>query len=78
MSVEQRLLNLKDKIETAKSDKARAEGALAQLQARLAEEFNVNDVDAAEDLLEKLRAETAELEKKIEASVIEMEAKYGL
>lgn len=78
MSIEQRLLNLKEKIETAKSEKSRAEGALAQLMARLKEEFSVNTEEEGEALLQKLQEQAKDLAEKVDAQVDKMEDTYGL
>ena len=78
MSIEQDLLRMKQKIDKAKTEKAQAEGALSQLHSRLETEFGIKDPAKAEARLDELEAEAAELEKKIQAQMKELEEKYGL
>ena len=69
MTIEQDLLALKRKIDQAKSDQARAEGALEETMARLKEEFGfiaLEEVDAELARLdEEIQRAEADLEKQV-------------
>jgi 50S ribosomal subunit-associated GTPase HflX len=74
---EKTLLQLKNKVDRAKEEKSRAEGALQQLRARLKEEFSVSTEEEAEDLLQQMRDELATVNKELEKVVADMEERYG-
>lgn len=59
---EAKFKKLKAEVEDARANAARAQGALAQLQAQLKSEFKVDSVKAARKLLEDLKLDKADAE----------------
>lgn len=75
---EKTLLQLKKKVENARDEKSRAEGALQQLQARLKDEFGVKNEEEAEKLLDKMKGELEKVRKDLDKVVTELEDTYGI
>ena len=73
----QRLLTLKQKIQEATTEKAKAEGRVQELEAQLKKQFGVDTPEAGEELLTKLDAEVKNLETRLQTGVAEMEKKYA-
>ena len=71
-----RLLELKDEIERATLDKAKAEGALKQNLQRLKEDFGCTTLEEAQKKLAKMIKEKEQLEEDIEEAVEELESNY--
>jgi len=71
------LTAMKAKIETAKTEKARLEGQLADRMARL-KALGFDSVEAAEARLVELADHIAELDGRVQRGVEELQGKYGL
>lgn len=71
------LLALKNKISKGKEELASLKGEKKYLLTQLKEEFDCVNLQQAEKLLLRERAELAELEKEIERKLEELEEKYG-
>ena len=78
MSIEQDLLALKRKIDQAKSDQARAEGALEETQARLKEEFGFTSLEQVDAELARLDDEIQRAEADLQQQVRELKEAYGV
>lgn len=76
METSQQLIQLKDRITQANTEKARHEGQLQTLQDRLKDEFNCLSMEDAQKLLENLEYEIQEKEQKLSDGVNELETKY--
>ena len=68
---------LKKRADKAKSDAAKAEGALEELTKKLKEEFQVETLEDAEILLVKLQVEEKELEGKYKTELLAFETQWG-
>ena len=78
MTIEQELLDIKKKIDSAKTEKAQIEGALAQLMERLKSEFQLTSIEKAEKALEKLKKEAANLQQDIDAGMAALREEYKI
>lgn len=67
------LATIKEKIETAKQKKSKAEGALERIESTLKTEYGVNSFEEAEELLTKLDKEATAAEER--AADLETELK---
>lgn len=74
-SIENRLLDLKSKIDRAKTSKATLEGERKQLLAQLKEKFGVKTLGEAKKKLAKLQEEHPKLEERVENMVVALEEK---
>ncbi len=74
-SIEQ-LENLKEKIETAKTAKATAEGRLEGLLKRLSDEFNIKDEEGAKKEIEKIDKRLTGLRDRIKDKTEEINNMY--
>ena len=77
-SVEQRLLDMKEDIDRAKTKKAQLEGAQTQLRKQMDAEFGCETVKAAEKKVDEFKATTEMLKDKIDTRVTKLSKKYGL
>ena len=68
---------LKKRAEQAKSDADRAEGVLSEQKKKLKAEFNVDTIEAAQELLEKLTVEEKEAEEKYDEELAAFQEKWG-
>ena len=75
MSTE-RLLELKKELETAKTEKAEAEGALKQNLQRLKDEFACKNIESAKLKLNDLKIQKEQLVDKIESAMQKLEETY--
>jgi hypothetical protein len=75
-TIEQRLLDLKKEIESAKIEKAQSEGALNQNMSRLKEEFKCRSIEQAQKQLEKLKEQKEVLQGKIESAMKKLEEDF--
>lgn len=78
MSIEQDLLSLKRKIEQAKSDQARAEGALEETQKRLKTEFGFATLAEVDAELVRLDEEIQRAEADLAEQVRVMKETYNV
>ena len=78
MTIEQELLDIKKKIDSAKTEKAQIEGALAQLMERLKSEFKLTSIEKAEKALEELKKEAANLQQDIDAGMAALREEYKI
>jgi len=76
MSIEQDLIDLRSKIDRAKSRKAEIEGALKQLLKDLKDKFACIDIKAARRKLEQLQKKKEKLQEELEAGVAELEENF--
>lgn len=77
MDTSQQLLNLKDRITQAKTDKARQEGKLQTLQERLKSEYNCLSMEDAQKLFETLEYEIQENEQELSKGIDVLETNYN-
>jgi predicted secreted Zn-dependent protease len=71
------LTNIKRRVETAKTESARAAGALEQTLQRLKKEHGCNSLEEAEKKLEKLTAQTQAAEAEFDKALKLFEEEYG-
>lgn len=76
--LKEQLLDLKGEIEELSNKKARLEGVLSDTQKRLKDEFNCEDFDAAEQLLEKMKYETEQIEQSIQNQLTELQDEFDI
>lgn len=69
----EKLLKLKEKVESAKSSLAKAKGRKEELMRRLSDEHDVETVEEAKKLLRKLRKDADKMEEELEERVAEIE-----
>lgn len=67
------LLELKEKIDTAKISIAELQGQQKANLATLKDKFNCNSIEEAESKLESLEVKKTELSEKLEAEITELE-----
>jgi len=77
-SVTDKLLDLKDKIDKAKEGKAKAEGKMEELMARLKKDFDITSLVGAKRKLEKLEKEAADIKKELDDGLADLEKEYDL
>ena len=77
-STTDKLLDYKDKIADAKTNKAKAEGKLEELMSRLKEEFNIESLVGAKRKLIKLEEEATTLKKEVDDGMAKLEEAYDL
>lgn len=71
-----KLLKMQKKIETAKKEKAEANGELKALMTQLKTDFGITTVEEAQHELAKIIKREEELETKLEAIMEELESNY--
>lgn len=76
MATEDRLVNMKQTIETKREERSMAEGKKQQLLDQLMRDFEVSSVDEAKALIERLESEIGETDKKLKELVDKIEAEY--
>ena len=76
MSLEEQLLEMKDKVDRAKTEKARIDGETAQLIKQLKEE-GAETLEAAKELIAANTTEVASLEKEFEDMVVALQQNYN-
>lgn len=67
---------LKNKVERAKQDASKAEGALEQMMKNLESEFGCKDLNDAKELLAKLQKKEAKAKKKYEQALADFNEKW--
>ena len=67
---------LKADADKLRADSERAAGALEQLEKRLVDEFDCEDLEAAESLLEKLEGDETEAEEKYDGLLVAYKEKW--
>ena len=72
----QEYYDLKEELEEAKRKKERAAGALEEAKARMKENFQVDSLEEAEELLEELSDEEHTLQDKFETALDEYKKKW--
>lgn len=78
MSIEQDLLALKQKIEKAKSDRDRAEGALEETQKQLKQEFGFTSLEEIDAEITRLDAEIGRAEAGLQEKMRALQEKYDV
>ena len=76
-SIADDLLKLKTHIEKSRTEAARLEGQISQLEKQRAEEFGCSDDDQAEAYIRELDADVAALEKAISEGVAVVKEELG-
>lgn len=66
------LQELRKKIDKAKSEKARAEGAIEQIEKQWKDDFDCDGVDAVKKLIDDTREQIDSLSKKLESYIREI------
>lgn len=74
----QSLLNLQDKINTAKEEVSKLEGKKELLQAQLKEQFNCDSVEDADKLVKKLETKITNLDASIKEGIKGLKEKYEI
>lgn len=77
MDIGQELLNLKEKIENAKTEKATVNGKLQSITERLEGEHGCTTVVQAKELVKKLQTEKEQLEDKLETGMKKLREAYS-
>lgn len=77
MDIEKTLLDLKKKIENAKAERDRAEGALEESWKRVKAEFGATTLEEIEHLLDDLDAQIDKLEKEIAQDLAELKKGFA-
>lgn len=75
-----RLLNLKERLEEEKAERAELQGEFRSLMNQLKEDFGVSDLDEAEVQIEEEEARLEEMEREVREQVEELEGlmrRYG-
>ena len=70
------LLDLKQKIEDAKIEKAQAEGKLSELMEQLNNEFNCKTIESAEEKLEEYESIIEEKQEELNEKIEELKTGY--
>lgn len=70
------LKKLKEEIDTAKEDKAKAEGRLQNLMERLKTEFKLDSVEEAKEEMKRLNNEAEKLEEEVEEKYTKLKQTY--
>lgn len=73
----QRLMELKRRIESTRSERERLQGELDALNKRAIEEFGTADRVQLRDKADKLSEEARKLEKKVDEGIRELEKEIG-
>lgn len=76
MKTEDRLMEMKRRIEELKTKKAQAEGAIKQISRELKDDFGCRDLKDAKAKLESMKAELEETERKIEKQIEKLDKDY--
>ena len=75
---EQELLDLKEKVDNAKTTVSEFKGQLTALMKQLKDDWDCSDIKMAEIKLKSMEVSITALEKKIEKGVEELEDKYNI
>ncbi len=70
----QEIQNIKDKIETAKSDQAKAEGSIEQIEKQWKDDFDCANIDEVKAKIDETETSIASLTTKQEGYMKEIEA----
>ena len=73
----QRLLNMRQALEEAKSKRQRAEGSIETLLQQLKDEHGCTNTEEAETKLKKLKERTRKAQEDLETALEEIEEQYG-
>jgi hypothetical protein len=76
MSITEKLLSMKEQINTAKTNKAKEEGKLEELDKRLVDEFEVTGIDEAKKLLAKMEKEMETKQTQLDKGLQKLEDDY--
>lgn len=71
----EKLAELKDKIDTAKSDRDKAQGAIEEIEKNWKEEFDCKTAEEVETLIKTYNTQIESLTKKYDSLVEEIEGK---
>ena len=73
----ERYNKIKKRVERARKDADKAEGALNQIMKQLKDDFDCDTIEQAESLYKKRIRKTKRDKQKIETAIAELEEKYG-
>ena len=73
----QRLLQIKEKIDNAKTQQAEVKGQIHSVEEQMSTKFKVKTVDAASKELKKRAGELDQMEKEFETGEVELEKAYS-
>lgn len=73
----QDILNLRDKLNTLKSERSRKEGMLASIDERLETQFGAKTPEEGQDLLYDLESKGTQLRTKLQELAEEIQDKFG-
>ena len=76
MRIKEKLLSMKETIDTIKSDRSKLEGKLEAVMQQLKDDFNVTTLKAAEKKYEALKKEEDELTEDLEKRIEKLENDY--
>lgn len=76
MNITEELMQMKAKIETAKTEKAQIEGRLLSVMDRLDKEYGCKTLEAARKRQTQLSEQAGALKSSLEAQVKELRSKY--
>ena len=71
------LLQMKEKVEEAKTEKAKLEGQIESIHSRLKNEYSLNSVEDAEKKVEALTSEVNEKENQLQQGISQLEDEYN-
>lgn len=75
-SISEKLLDMKEKIQKAKTEKAELGGQIKEKKAQLEKEFGCKTIPQAEKKMKKLQEEIAKMEQELEKGVEKLEADH--
>lgn len=75
--MEQELLEIKKKIEEARTNEAKLEGQYSQLLKQLQDDFNCNTIEEAEEFLSEINGKIKEKEQSLEKGIQDLKNKLG-
>jgi len=78
MTISKELDGIKMRIDSAKTDYAKAKGALDEILSRMKKEFNIDTLEDAEEEIKAMKQELEELETDLESKIEKFKAKYQL
>ena len=77
MSTERDLIELKEKIDNAITEKTKLEGQKTQLMSQIKDTFKVNTLEKAEKLLSKMKTELVNMKGRLDSGIEQFEEDYG-
>lgn len=72
-----RYQQLNKELAELKTERDKADGELARIRKDLKKSFNVDSLEAAEELLKDMESESAALDRKLSKAIDDFESKWG-